>query len=223
MNRLFTWGFIVMLLASSCRSESVFDDAVAVWSFSDMNDQAGENSMLKSHGEVPVVNLKGNKAAQFDGSAWLTAGQGAGNELNLTGKEVTLYARVKASVVNGYSPVITKAGNDQNLAYSIALNPIEKDIYIEVKMGSDEIAGTHLLKYKLSEDEINGWQDILFRFNGKISELFVNGILRDDEVTVGQIRDWNCRPLLIGAQYKQPDGYAEVADNDSWLPGRATA
>ena len=131
MNRLFTWGFIVMLLASSCRSESVFDDAVAVWSFSDMNDQAGENSMLKSHGEVPVVNLKGNKAAQFDGSAWLTAGQGAGNELNLTGKEVTLYARVKASVVNGYSPVITKAGNDQNLAYSIALNPIEKDIYIE--------------------------------------------------------------------------------------------
>ena len=192
-----------MLLATSCRSESIFDDAVAVWSFSDLNDQAGENSMLKSHGEVPIVNLKGNKAAQFDGSAWLDAGQGAGNELNLTGKEVTLYTRVKASVVNGYSPVITKAGNDQNLAYSI-----------EVKMGSDEIAGTHLLKHKLPEDEINGWQDILFRFNGKRSELYVNGILRDDEVTVGQIRDWNCRPLLIGAQYKQPDGYAEAAKNE---------
>ncbi|WP_293711604.1 GH32 C-terminal domain-containing protein [uncultured Parabacteroides sp.] len=214
MNRLLTWGFIVMLLATSCRSESIFDDAVAVWSFSDLNDQAGENSMLKSHGEVPIVNLKGNKAAQFDGSAWLDAGQGAGNELNLTGKEVTLYTRVKASVVNGYSPVITKAGNDQNLAYSIALNPIDKDIYIEVKMGSDEIAGTHLLKHKLPEDEINGWQDILFRFNGKRSELYVNGILRDDEVTVGQIRDWNCRPLLIGAQYKQPDGYAEAAKNE---------
>lgn len=52
MNRLLTWGFIVMLLATSCRSESIFDDAVAVWSFSDLNDQAGENSMLKSHGEV---------------------------------------------------------------------------------------------------------------------------------------------------------------------------
>lgn len=226
MNRLLTWGVMLTLLVTSCRSESVFDDAVAVWSFSDLNDQVGDNSLLKSHGEVSIVNLKGSdirnsvqisgkdKAAQFDGTAWLDAGQGAGDELNLTGKEITLYTRVKASAVNGYSPVITKAGSDQNLAYSIALNPVDKDIYIEVKMGSDEIAGTHLLKYKLPEDEINTWQDILFRFNGETSELYVNGILRDDEVTVGQIRDWNCRPLLIGAQYKQLDGYAGTMDND---------
>lgn len=35
-------------------------------------------------------------------------------------------------------------------------------------MGSDEIAGTHLLKHKLPEDEINGWQDILFVLMEKI-------------------------------------------------------
>lgn len=216
MNKLLIWGMALTLLITSCRSGSVFDDAVVLWSFSDLNDKAGENSSLKAYGNIPLISVEGvkGKVARLDGTAWLDAGQGVNNELNLTGKNVTFFARVKASAVNGYSPVITKAGNDQNLAYSIALNRVDKEACIDVKIGSDEIAGTHLLKYKLPESEVNIWQDIVFRFNGKTSELYVNGILRDDEITVGEIRDWNRRPLLIGAHYKNAYGYASVTQNE---------
>lgn len=187
MNKFLIWITALLLATFSCRADKdIFQDAVAYWTFTD----------------------------PFDGTTWLNAGQGTNDELNLTGKNITLYARVKASAVDGYSPILTKAGNDQNLAYSIALNPVDTDVYIEVKMGSDEIAGTHLLKYKLPKEQVNAWQNIVFRFNGEISELYVNGILRDDEVTVGQIRDWNRRPLLIGAQCKKEYGYAEVTRNE---------
>jgi sucrose-6-phosphate hydrolase SacC (GH32 family) len=39
--------------------------------------------------------------------------------------------------------------------------------------------------------------------------------LRDSEVTVGEIRDWNRKPVLIGAQYKQSSGYSASSDNDA--------
>src|SRR5690606_36499859 len=139
-------------------------------------------------------------------------GQGEDDELNLSGKEITLYARVRAGKVSGYSPILTKAGNDQNLAYSVAFNQVDETTYIEAKIGSDEIAGSHLLRYAVPEAEKGAWHDIIFRFDGQASQLYVNGMLRDDEVTVGQIRDWNRRPVLIGASYKKDHGYADVND-----------
>lgn len=207
----------------ACQSPESFPDAVAIWSLSDLNDGTDQNSVLQMHKDVSFVALKGDEAkhsklrggdgmaARFKGG-WLDAGQGANEEVNLTGKNISILVRVKADRVEGYTPILTKAGNDQSIAYTIALNTLDGDTYIESLMGSDEIGGAHLLKYKLPEEEITGWHDIVLRFNGKMSELYVDGQLRDDEVTVGEIRDWNRKPLLIGAQYNDTDGYGEQAD-----------
>jgi len=110
-------------------------------------------------------------------------------------------------------PVINKTGTDQNIAYSVYLNPFENDLYIEAKIGSDDIGGAHKLKYKLAKEELNAWHDVIFRFNGRKSELFVNGKICDDEITDGELRDWNKRPFLIGAQYKKPFGYTPAEES----------
>lgn len=209
----------VMVFLVSCQPPGVYHDAVAVWHLSGLQDATEENSRLEPHGAVQFVPLaadgaKASKARGADGMAahfdggWLDAGQGVNDELNLTGKNISLFVRIKAADIHAFAPVLTKAGNDQNVAYGIALNPEGGDVYIEVKAGSDEIAGAHLLKYKLPAAEIHEWHDILFRFDGQLSELYVDGILRDDEVTAGEIRDWNRQPLLIGAQYKSLSGDA---------------
>ena len=215
--------YFVISFTSCCSQENSFKDAIAVWHFSELNHFA-DNNPLTTHGDVPFVSLEGKDfkasvsrdgdgiAAHFKGG-WFNAGQGKDDKLNLTGKNVSILARVKADTIKGFAPLISKAGNDQNIAYRISMNVRDGDVYIETMMGSDDIAGAHLLKYKLPEDEIAKWHDIVLRFNGKISELFVDGILRDDEVTVGDIRDWNRRPTLIGAQYKRQYGYADVADD----------
>lgn len=198
------------ILFVSCQSPEYFKDAVAAWSFSDLNDQTEINSPLASHGEIHYITLDSQEAKASvtrggDGKAIrlknssLNAGQGIGEKLNLTGKNISILARIKAEeITNGSLPILNKDGNDQSISYSLSLNAIDNETYIEVKIGSDEIGGAHLLKYKLTKEEYTEWHDILFRFNGKTSELYIDGILRDDEVTVGEIRDWNRQPLLIG-------------------------
>lgn len=194
--------------------------AVAVWMLSDVNDGTMENSKLKEKGDVSFITLQGEEAAaskarggdavvaKLNGGC-LTAGQGFDNELNLSGKFISIAARIKANHITGYTPILTKAGNDQSLAYNVAFHPHGKEIHLEVLLGSDDIAGAHLLKYVMPREEFTQWHDIVFRFNGKMSELYVDGLLRDDEVTVGEIRDWNRRPLIIGGQYRDGEGYSD--------------
>lgn len=224
MKQILTFGaFCSITLLTACQPQNHFKDAVAVWSLSELNDQTVGNSLLRAHGNIPFIPLEGTDAkesirrggdgiaAQF-GSAWLDARQGFNEELNITGKQLSLLVRMRPTTTQGYMPLFNKAGDDQSIAYSIALNTIEGRTYVEATIGSDDIGGAHMLKYPLTNEELNQWHDILFRFNGKLSQLYVDGQLRDDEVTVGELRDWNRKPLLIGAQYKLPYGYAEVTD-----------
>ena len=213
-------------LLCSCQSPVSFGDAVAIWHLSDVNDRTEENSALQIRGEVPIVELKGDEAAESrkrggDGMAahltegWLEAGQGFDEELNLTGKYVSILVRMKLDTIKGYTPILMKVGSDQSMAYKMAVYQAEGDNILEVLIGSDEIAGAHQLIYRLQEEELTTWHDVIFRFNGKKSELYVDGKLRDDEVTVGEIRNWNRNPVLIGAEYPAGEGYG---DNTSIQP-----
>lgn len=214
----------LFIIISSCVKPGGLDDAVGAWFFTDLDDKTSTNSQLTKYGDIEFVSLKGfekreSKKRGGDGfvvflrNGWLDAGLGVDEELNITGKNISILVRVKADTIIGYTPIINKAGNDQSIAYSIAFNQSERgDVFIESKIGSDDIAGAHLLKYKIPQDDISEWFDIIFRFNGHKSELYVDGALCDDEVTVGEIRDWNRRPFLIGAQYKNMYGYTDAVD-----------
>lgn len=215
MKPIYCFLLLCLLLLFSCKNPpNFFDDAVAAWYFADLNDQAGLNSQLTKEGSVQLVNIANDEKAQgngsdgkaiyLDGTSWLNAKQGINEELNITGKGFTLFVRMKPGSIKEYNPLISKSGNDQTIAYSIVLHKNDEGIYIEAMLGSDDIGGAHLLKYQLPKEQWLQWHDILFRFNGKISELYIDGILRDNEVTEGETRDWNHSPVLIGAQFKQP-------------------
>ena len=227
MKRVTCYLSACLLLLMSCTGTTpVFDDAVATWSFADLNDQSGLNSQLQKQGSVQLVKLEGKekpalpgsgndgKAVYLDGSSSLTAEQDVNEELNITGKEITLFVRMKADSIKEYNPLFNKSGNDQTIAYSAALHKKEDGVYIEVMLGSDNIGGAHLLKYKLLKEELLQWHDILFRFNGKVSELYIDGVLRDNEITEGETRNWNHSPLIIGAQYKEPYTPGDSAKNN---------
>lgn len=213
--------FLPFLLAVAGCGDWQTNDAVAFWNFSDAEDCTVVNSSWKHKGEVKFVNLEGDEAkaslksggdgkvVRLNGKGWLDAAQGAGDELNLSGKSFTILVRMKIDDVVGYTPILSKAGNDQNIAYKMSVYQENGYNILEVIMGSDEIAGAHQLKYRLSDSELKQWHDVVFRFDKGKSELYVDGLLRDDEVTVGTIRDWNRRPLLLGAEYTYGKGYSE--------------
>ena len=215
MKKTAAYLAILSLTVSSCQKPTIFQDAVAAWPFSGLDDEAGANSKLQEQGAVKFVSLTNDStgrpagaidanAVYLDGRSWLSAEQGSNSELNIAGKGLTLFVSMKADSIGEYSPLLTKTGGDQSIAYSMALHKNEGEVFIETMLGSDDIGGAHPLKYKLPKETWHQWHNILLRFNGAISELYVDGILRDNEITQGEIRDWNRQPLLIGAQYKQP-------------------
>lgn len=194
-----------------------------MWAMDGLDDRIGENSRLRAWGNVSFLSLTGEereasrvrggdgKVAVFHGG-WFDAGQGAHEEVNLSGKNISIMVRFKADHVDGYTPIVAKAGNDQNIAYRVVLDRENEDRFIEAMIGSDDIAGAHALRYRLSEEECLLWHDVILCFDGRVSRLYVDGRLVDDEVTVGEIRDWNRRPLLIGAQYEEGMGYSADVD-----------
>ncbi len=212
--------FLIILQAFGQQENNSFKNAVASWPLANVNDITTANSRLKIHGDVKFVQLTPGEArdskirggdgiaAKFNGG-WLDAGQGVNNELDISGYNLSILVRVKPDEVRAFTPLVDKAGNDQSIAYCLALTKEGNDVYIESLEGSDDIAGAYFLKYKLPTAEVNRWHDIILRFNGKVSQLYVDGYLRDDEVNVGEIRNWNKRPLLIGAQYKNEYGYVD--------------
>ncbi len=219
-------------LIISIYSRANFNDAIAVWNFGDLNDKTKVNSQLTLHGNIAFTKLekeekKASKLRGGDGIAarfmrgWFSAGQGADEELNFSGSVISILVRVKVDTIKGYTPIINKAGTAQSVAYSIALNRVGDAVVVEAIVGNDHITGAHYLKYVLPKEQLYDWQDIIVRLNGKKAELFVNGSLVDDEVAIGELRNWNRKPLLIGAQYKDPVGYGSVTDEDVayWFEG----
>lgn len=211
-------------MMSACQSnfKYVDTDAVAVWNFSDLTDCTTINSRWKQEGVVEFVKLTGEDAAEsrkrggdsravhLIGQGWLNAGQGEKEELNLSGKAFSMLVRMRIDSIKGYTPILSKAGNDQNIAYKMSVYQENQTNVLEVIMGSDEIAGAHQLIYRLSDNDLQQWHDVIFRFNGKKSELYFDGRLCDDAVTVGTLRDWNRHPLLLGAEYTDSEGYSTL-------------
>ena len=125
---IFTATFLV--LAATGRptaAGSPWDDATAVWHMADTRDSAGAESNLTPQGDVKLnaslsdeeqaaSKKRGGdgKAAEFKGG-WLSAGQGADGELNITGDRMSIYLRVRDASGNWNAPLFSKHGGSARL------------------------------------------------------------------------------------------------------------
>jgi len=174
---------VTALLLAACQNP--YEDAVLDKDYSSYNDISAE--------EIQIVNPEAL-------------------EYNLHGSEATVYVRFKLQKVAQKASLLSKGGESYNKAYTVALIPQGDSVLVNAALGSDEIAGAHELNYAFPKEEIGKWQDVIYRFNGKISQLFVNGVLRDDEVTVGTVRDWNTHPVTVGSDFQGTVGRVALWD-----------
>ena len=248
--------------------ERPFEDAIAVWHMSDLNDSAGDNSALTVHGDVSVgVELTGRdreaslkrggdgRTAVFNGG-YLSAGQGADGELNLTGSEMTVCVRLRDPSGAWNAPLFGKYGGDYQASYHLycidgGSKPFHGVIgeggrtahtpYYDLfatEDGPKSIPGTRaLIEFvwgteprqdivasltrrkcgdPLLEEARNGvmkvnfpvaligpedWHDVIVRFTGPKLDLFIDGVLADEEFSIGSLRQ-TAAPCLIGAAFQ---------------------
>ncbi|MDQ1257999.1 MAG: beta-fructofuranosidase, partial [Candidatus Hydrogenedentes bacterium] len=191
---------------------SPFDDAVAVWHMADETDSAGANSPLTIQGVAKAgVALTGNEreaslrrggdgyTASIEGG-YLSAGQGAGNELNLTGQTMSLCLRFSMPADVQDTPLFSKHGGHEALVYNLFCTTLNGRVSIGFELGTD--CRTQPLQVSVPVDRIgaNAWHDVIVRFTGPRLELFVDGVLVDEEWPIGSLRIGNTYPCLIGAE-----------------------
>lgn len=207
---------------------SPFDDAWAVWHMGNAKDSAGHFGPLSIEGDVTLgVALTGaereaslrhggdGRVARFRGG-YLRAACPAGQPFTCEGKEMTLSVRLQdptgqwAGVLFARDAVDDPQGailygNEGSLCYVWRTEPLERRLR---HMAGQPITNTGLrnqallLRAPLALVDPTGWHDVVARFRDANLELFVDGVLVDEEWPHGRLRQF-AAPFLIGAGYQK--------------------
>ncbi|MBI4604140.1 MAG: hypothetical protein HY721_19455 [Planctomycetes bacterium] len=205
---------LLLALAGTVRGagESPFRDAVAVWHMADGRDAAGSPSDLTTAGAVRSgVALEGPEreaslrrggdglVAELQGG-YLSAGQGAGGELNLTGGAMSLCLRFQVPADTLDTPLFSKHGGHAALVYNLFWTGAPGSVVLGFELGTDFKDRPLRVEVPVSRIDPGRWHDAIARFSGAKLEFFVDGILVDEEWPIGSLRQGNREPCLIGAE-----------------------
>ena len=204
---------LLSLAASALLAPSAtFDDAVVVWHFADLSDSSGRGSSLRMSGAVtpgnslPEPDAAASRARGGDGSAArldggrLDAGQGQGGCLVLAGAEMSLCVRLRLDAGVEDTPILSMHGGHEALLYNLFVTDLGRGPAIGFELGTDFDARPLQLSVPLDLVDPTAWHDVIVRFSGARLELWVDGVLVDEEWPLGGLRAGSGIPCLIGAE-----------------------
>ena len=225
-------GFCLIIIGLACfnlekEKHNALKDAVAVWNMSDTKNVTGKGGMITTIGEAKLgITLKDREleissqhgsdgnVARLDGG-YLIIGT---DKLKLTGKEMTLCIRMQNHSDEWNMPILAKSDpNDEfgTLLYqkdgmleylwrtSPAKDRVSPDWFNSQKNLPAEFLNG-ILRIGVPIDMIGacGWQDVVVRFRETVIEMFVDGVLVDEEWPHGSLYHFQ-GPFLIGAAYEK--------------------
>jgi hypothetical protein len=198
--------------SAQAADRSPFADAVAAWQMGDRNDSSGKNSALTISGDVKVgvaldepsraASLRrggDGRVAEFNGG-WLSAGQGNDGELNLAGKALTLCVRLRDPTGKWNTPILAKHGGHAQLTYNLFSTDLGRGVVLGFELGTDFKDRPLQLAVPIQAIGPTDWHDVIVRYSGPRIEMFLDGVLVDEEWPVGTLRQGNTEPCLIGAE-----------------------
>lgn len=188
-----------------------FDDAIAVWHMDSAKDSAGADSELAAIGRVEFgVELQGAEressiASGGDGLAVrltdgaLSAAQGAGAELNPHGYALTMLVRLKNTSGDWDTTLFTKHGGHDRMQYNIfCFGMPDGGLDIGAEVGTTR--GFAKAPGVIPADELDGWHDVIARYDGTRIELYFDGRLRGSTPCQGALRPGTDVPAIIGGE-----------------------
>ncbi|HZJ14934.1 MAG TPA: LamG-like jellyroll fold domain-containing protein [Chthoniobacteraceae bacterium] len=221
--RIFTAAIPALALSASLQTldAAPFAEAVAVWHMSDLHDNAGADSALQTNGDVKLGVQLGDaerdesarrggdgKAAEFHGG-WFAAGHGADGELNLAGTGLTLCVRLRDPSGQWNAPLLSKHGGHARLSYNLFATRLGEKMAVGFELGTDFKKQPLQISFPTERFDATAWHDVIVRYSGHRLELFVDGVLVDEEWPAGALRLNSDVPCLLGAEIgddNQPHG-----------------
>lgn len=208
---------VVLRASAELTNALPFANAVAVWHLADEHDTAGADSVLTRNGEVTFgVELAeqeredslrrggDGKVAGFRGG-WLSAGQGTNGELSFTGTALTLCARLRDPSGKWSGPLFSKHGGHAQLSYNLFATTLHGKMSIGFELGTDFKPQPLQVSFPIERLDATAWHDVIVRYSGPRLELFIDGVLVDEEWPAGHLRVAETIPCLLGAEVGADD------------------
>jgi sucrose-6-phosphate hydrolase SacC (GH32 family) len=191
-------------------TDEVFRTAIAAWHMGDLRDERGKNELRIVGAAAVGIPLQGQEladslarggdgqVARLDGG-YLDAGQGTRGVLNPTGNALTVSVRLRSPSGTWDRPLFSKHGGHDRLVYNLYASASA----IGFELGTRDTRGMTSVSAPLARIGASAWHDIVCRYDGKVLQMFVDGVLMDEAFPSGPLRVGNTSPCLIGAE---PDG-----------------
>ncbi len=210
-------NFVIMaglLLAATARAaepaancDDIFRSAIAVWHMDGTRDATGRNP-LTAVGNVKFgVRLEGRdladslatgndgRVAQFDGG-YLSAGQGDGGVLNLSGSALTVSVRLRSPTGVWGKPILSKHGGHDRLVYNL----FSFDHAIGFELGVAGKSGMTGVQAPLDKIGREDWHNVICCYDGRMLRMFVDGVWLSEAAVSGPLRQGNTEPCLLAAE-----------------------
>ncbi len=208
---------------SQVSATEIFQKASVLWNFSDLNDQAGLNSLLKVNGnKILSVKLQGwefyaSKSHGGDGyvvdlrGIHLNAGQGAESELNLSGP-FTIYLRIRNKREQKETVIFSKGDRD-DLQYKLSIEKSANELFYRFYLGLKNQHPIAHVSTSLKQLRPSVWHDIVINFDGTQLSLYANGEKKDDVKINGELKGHTPYPFMIGGNGSDANCYDGFADH----------
>ncbi|MCK9414713.1 MAG: hypothetical protein M0Q53_20600 [Prolixibacteraceae bacterium] len=207
--------------------DSLQIDAVAIWNMGDAKNKTGKGGLITTIGDVKLgVKLNNGElkttpkqfsdgnVAVFEGG-YLVVGN---KQIQLTGKDMTLSMRFLNQSNGNDIPLLAKNNandefgkilyqKDGMLEYLWQTSPandrVSPDWFKKKKnLPIDFLNGTLRIGTPIGMIGTNRWQTVVIRFRETVIEMYIDGVLVDEEWTHGSLYNFN-GPFLIGAGYEK--------------------
>jgi sucrose-6-phosphate hydrolase SacC (GH32 family) len=179
--------------------QDLLDGARGSWNLA-VNNSGAPVPLSASAGVLLNQPPQGVGAALSRNAATLNAAYfNAGDSIDLSGNQLTIYLRAWTSTTAWNSGLIAKRGSLATLNYNLFAVDLPgttgNDIGFEIRTQT----GFHQISFPMAQVGGPAWLDIVARYDGERLQLYCNGRLMADKPTTGNLLT-NNEPLLIGAE-----------------------
>lgn len=202
-------------LAASALAEKPdpFADAVAVWHMDSSADQGAQVAELepiggRAHFNLPLEGgeataslargLDARVAALRD--AAFNLGQGREGQLDLCSDQLSMALRIDNPTDHWDVTLFSKHGGHDRLAYNIyAFSTEGGGAELGVEIGTEN--GLGRVSTMVAGEHLDGWLDIIARYDGEHVELFVNGQSQGAAPLTGDLRCGDSIPVTLAGEF----------------------
>ncbi len=192
------------------RTDFPFGDAIAFWQMSSLDD-AQENFSLILHNEVNLgVKLNDEEfkeSFKYGGDGFVAELKGgylevrSKGELNPSRKTMSLCIRLKVPSGRWNAPIFARYGENHELLYRMYSADTSMGTTLVFEIGLDSSDRPLQVSVPIYAIGATTWHNIIVRYDKYKIELFIDGVMVDEEWTTGSLRRENSEPFFIGADF----------------------